>query len=528
MLSSSSFDRRSFIRAAAAAGLVVGVPTLASCAGDTGSAYLADAKPPVKPTGVLRVANNAEPQGLDPVISSGVADAGIFYNNVYETLLMFKPGVADVEPLLAESYQMSPDAREWTFRLKSGIKFHDGEPFTSSAMKKSYEHYVASASYSALPFGKAQFDDSDPLTFRITSAQPIPDMARFAANVAAISPKLLQAGSDAVKKNPVGTGPFRFVSYVPAQKVILEANPDYRGPGPYLERIEFPIIPDADARTAALRSKSVDLVMAASASSSQPLRNDRSLVVSENQIWKSSKLLMFNDAAPLDNPKVRQALAFSIDRQAIVKTILGGAASVDDGWTVPGIYGFQNPKMVYPYDPNRAKSLLAESGLPTPVSFTLAWFPEILGPEYGRAAQAIAAMAEKVGINITVKTVPTGDLSRVIATPAGAPRPWQAYLSYLGFNFGTAAHLLATKTLEKAWRYLDPTFLQLETQVLGTPDGPERLAQFAQIEENIAQNVPLISLWTHKQIDATSARVHGYQTSNTGERPRYGEVFLAD
>ncbi|MEU6644006.1 ABC transporter substrate-binding protein [Saccharomonospora sp. NPDC046836] len=528
----ADISRRGALRLGAAAGLgmTIGLPALTGCSLGSTPASRPSSTPPARPTGVLRVANNAEPQTLDPTVATNIADVGILMHNVYEGLVQYRGDTNELEPLLAEHFESSPDAREWIFRLRQGVTFHDGEPLTSSAVKASFDYAKASrGAYGYfLPDG-ATYDDSDPTVLRITTPTPFPDMARNVSVQKIISPKLIRAGATSIKRSPAGTGPFRFVSYRTAQSVVLEANQNYwrTGSGPYLERLEFLIIPDPDGRISALRSGSVDLVLKVTPTNSLGLRGDQNIVVTQNNSWTTSKIFLYTKTPPMDNLKLREALSYAIDRQALIKSILrdvGGESN--DSWVVPGLYGYHEPATTYPYDPDRARQLIAESGLPTPISINLAYSPDVGGPGE-QLAQAISGMVKEVGIDLTVVSKAGGELGKVHTSPGGNPRPWHAMLGGRTFITGSAAHCIALQCLERENQLEDPRLADLGKQVLNTANGPERLQLFADVEQRVAELAPMVTLYTEVALHAHRNTVQGFVPPQDGLLPSYGSVYLA-
>lgn len=523
-------NRRDFLRlsAFAGAGLVVGVPALAGCQSGSNTASSGAGTPPTTPTGVLRVANNGEPVSFDPAIGASVADTGITAHNVYESLVRYKGSTSDLEGVLATSFESSPDAREWLFHIRDGVVFHDGEPLTSSAAKASFEYAKSSAGAfgNFLPT-KAVYDDSDPHVLRVTVPTPFPDLARNLSVLRVVSPKLIHAGPAAVAKTPSGTGPFKFVSYTTAQTVVLEANPNYRGPGPYLQRVEFPIIPDADARVAALRSGSIDMVLRLAPQNAVSLRGTRDIEVVQNNSWAVGRLSLATKTAPLDNPKIRQALAHAIDRQALVKAVLGGVGgAIDDSWVAPGLYGCHPPAAAaYTYDQGLAKRLVAESGVATPIPLTIVWSPDE-GAQFGQMAQAIAGMLNPIGFNVDVRSVTLDQKNKVNTAAAGTARAWPAAVEGSRFITGTGAHPIALRFLQRNFQVDDQVLNSLQDRIMQTPNGPERLELFADLEQRISEVVPEVPLYSEVTLHALRKSVQGFVPPQDGILSNYGQTYV--
>lgn len=503
------------------AGLAIGAPTLAGCSGggEPTATGRAEVPPPSAPTGMLRPAHPKNPTSFDPSLADG-NDLRLAAN-IYEGLTRFKGDGSDVEGELAESFESSPDAREWVFRLKDGITFHDGEPLTSSAVKASFEYWRRDGT--TWPFvapGDATFDVSDPKTVRIATKAPFPEMARGATMIRIISPRLIAAGADAVNKRPAGTGPFKFASFKNSESIVLEANERYRGPGPYLESLEFRIIPDPSSRVAALRAGGVDLVTRMAPTDAVPLRSDRNFVVTEKQIWEQVYLIFFVDQSPANNLKVRQAIAHAIDRNAILKALFAGVGTVNDSVLPPGIYGYKEPVTKYPYDPQRARQLISESGLPTPINMEIFWH-EAFAVQIERVQTLISSMVKDVGINLGVKQLPITEIFKILGTKGKVP--YQGLSGGLGWLTGGPLYF-QTKYFRTNARF--HAVDDLSDKMLTTRDGPERQKLLADIQEEFAQQLPVIPLYTVTEVDAHKASVHGYSVPQDGNMYRFGEVYV--
>ena len=523
-------SRRTLLGWAAAlgAGLAIGSPVLSACSSRTPAGSDRQASPPARPTGVLKVAQNAAPGSLNPTLATGFTELG-FLASMYEPLVRFKGDSVELEGVLAESFESSPDAREWTFRIREGITFHDGEPLTSTAVKASFERYAATPGlWQTWVPAKATYDDSDSKVLRIVTEDPFPDLARNAAALYVVSPKLLAAGEDAVAKSPSGTGPFRFVSADPSEKIVLEANPAYRGPGPFVERIEMPVIPDPSARAAALRSGAVDVVRQMTPEDAAPLAKSDAFVVSKKAVGLTTHLWLNLDAEPTGNVKVRQAMSYAIDRRALIKAIWSGDARISDSVIPPSSYGHRAVERYSPQNLDRARQLIADSGLSTPVRMKAVWIAERGATRRDdRVLPAISAMLKEVGIEMTVRSIPLSEAGKPFAD-LDAAKPWEAVIFPVenGLNAGQVGFS------SKVFDYIcgtdeDARFQDLQRKLQTTPDGPERVKAAADIQEYVAEQQPTIQLFEPLVIDAHKRTVHGYQTPRDGMQSDFSTAYLS-
>lgn len=358
--------------------------------------------------GVLKVAFSADPAGFDPALGpSGMSHVVI--EQVYSTLMSLDPEAVPYADL-AESYEVSEDGLTYVFVLRDGVNFHNGDPLTAEDVKFTFDRLRAEDSgYSY----KSQIETIDTIdvvdarTVRFNLTTPTgPFLTYMAFPGSSIVPKkLLESGHD-LNAAPIGSGPFKFVSYQPRSMVKFEKNPEFYEEGkPYFDGMEFHLIPDVTALTNAVVSGNVHFT-------NEVPPKDWAMVSSAPGITGTTLegsryywLLMNNTVEPLDNPKVRQAIAHVINREAIVAaTFFGQAVPLLGGvipqwnWAYPDIHAF-NPKG----DVEKAKALLAEAGHADgfEISMTLASsFPAMVA-----MAPILQANLAQIGIKAEIKTM---------------------------------------------------------------------------------------------------------------------------
>ncbi|MGI9331892.1 MAG: ABC transporter substrate-binding protein [Gammaproteobacteria bacterium] len=332
--------------------------------GTLGSAATAQGKP----GGTLVAAFSADPAGFDPVRGpSGMSHVVI--EQVYSTLMALDPE-AKPYPELAESYDVSDDGLAYTFKLRQGVQFHNGDMLTAQDVKFSFDRLRApdsGYSYGAQVETIESVDvvDTHTVTFKL-SKRTGPFLIYMAFPGSSIVPKkAVEAGHD-LNAQPIGSGPFKFVSYQPRQAIVFEKHANYFQAGkPYFDRMEYRIIPDITALTNAVLSGEVNF-------STEIPPKDWAQVTSNPELTgvtlegsRYNWLLCNTGKPPLDNPKVRQAVAHAINREALVRGAFFGQATPILGGVVPqwnwaySDIQYFNPKG----DPDKAKALLAEAGL---------------------------------------------------------------------------------------------------------------------------------------------------------------------
>jgi peptide/nickel transport system substrate-binding protein len=342
-----------------------------------------------------------EPPVLDPTASAAAAVKEVTYGNIFQGLARITEH-GEVAPLLAKSWTISPDGLTYSFALQTGVTFHDGAPFDCSTVKFTYERAAGPDSTNSQ---KAFFEPiasiacPDPATAIITLKRPT---GLFLNNMASGDASMLSPTSVAGNKtNPIGTGPFVFKRWIKGDRVELERNPHYWGTPVKLASATFRFISDPSAATAAILAGDLDAFpLFPSPESLDTIRKDPrfAVVVGTTQ---GKTIMSINEARkPFDDVRVRRALAYAIDRNALIDA-LGGLGKPIGSHFIPGNPGYVDLVGAYPYDPEKAQKLLAEAGVKPGTEMTIKLPP----PGYARrGGEVIAAMLEQVGIK--AKLVP--------------------------------------------------------------------------------------------------------------------------
>ena len=329
-----------------------------------------------QPGGEITYGLSADPPNLDPQIDSGAA-ASTVKMLVYSTLARYWSG-GQVEPNLAESWEVSSDGLELMLNLRPGVTFHDGAPFTGEDVKASIERMQDEAIGATLQVEMGAIEEivlDDELTVRLRFAQPNPAMIEYLAqpDAAIMSKAFLDSGTDP-NTAMVGTGPFRFVSREPGVSTILERNETYFREGlPYLDRIVFVPYPDENTRVSALLGGEIDMADYVPWKDMQAVEDDPALKLALGQEAAFMCVIYNVTQAPFDNPLVRTALGYAYDRQAVVDAVFFGRGAPITGGVIPSSSWAYNADLegTYGYDPDRAKELLAEAGFADGFSVTL-------------------------------------------------------------------------------------------------------------------------------------------------------------
>ncbi|NUZ04208.1 ABC transporter substrate-binding protein [Piscinibacter koreensis] len=382
--------------------------TVAALAAFLGSAALLAAAPAEaqtrKDSVVLGMVLEPAP-GLDPTMAPAAAIGEIVHYNVLEGLVKINMD-GRITPLLAESWTIDPDGKLYTFRLRKNVKFHDGEAFDASDVRFTFERAKAAGSTNKAK--KAVFDNisridtPDPSTVIVVLNQADGNfLFRMGENTAVIlDPK--SAATTATR--PIGTGPFKFENWAKGSSLTLVKNDAWRDAASVkMKRVTFRFISDPAAQVAALLAGDVDAIPRLQAAESlKQFQNDPRFTVAIGGTEGKTILTINNKKKPFDDVRVRRAVAAAIDRKAIIDGALEGHGVPIGSHLVPSDAGYIDLTNVNPYNPERARALLKEAGVATPLNVTLTLPP----PQYARkGGEIIAAQLAKVGINAKIENV---------------------------------------------------------------------------------------------------------------------------
>ena len=345
-----------------------------------------------------------EPPGLDPTSGAAAAIGEIVHYNIFEGLTKIESDFS-VTPLLADKWSFSPDLKTLTFNLKKGVKFQDGEAFTSKDVKYAFERYAAKDSTNKdKPFFASieSIDAGDPdvvtLQFKAPSLEALFHLGQNTAVI--IDEK--SAATEATA--PIGTGPYKFAAWNKGSSVTLDAWDGFRDAAKIaIHHATFRIINDPSAQTAAVLAGDIDAFPRFGAIQSLPqIQADGRFEVSLGGTEGKTIVAINNKKPPLDNLKVRQAIAYAIDRKAIIDGAMSGLGTPIGSHLTPNDPGYIDLTGQYPHDPAKAKALLAEAGVKLPLQLTLTLPP----PDYARkGGEIVAAELGEVGIEAKIENV---------------------------------------------------------------------------------------------------------------------------
>ncbi len=472
---------------------------------------------PKKERTVFRIAVGIDPDTLDPVATT-TTTVGNMVDYVVETLVRIDRD-GNIQPLLAESWEVSEDGLTVTFYLRQGVKFHDGTPFNAEAVKFNIERMLdpdvrVPIRTPYTPIERVEVVDE--YTVRLYLKEPsAPLVSAFSWTTAGmISPASVEQFGNTYKnvQHPVGTGPYVFKERVKGERIVVEKFEDYWGEKPYYDVVEFRIVPEAATRESLLLAGQVDLIILPPAADIPALQQNPDVEVLLAPSDRTIFIAINNLDPVLKDKRVRQALNYAVDKQAIIDKVLFGAADLMDAPMAPSLFGYC-PVGEYPYDPDKAKALLKEAGYESLELNFIA--PTGRYVQDFQAAQAIAGYLAEVGINAPVSTM---DWPSYVATIVAPPEENTTQLHYLGW---APAYLDASQQmLQFLSTYAPPNGLatsfykneQVDELILKAQketDPEVRKELYCEASKIVWEEAPWIFLWVQRFPIVYSAKVTG-------------------
>jgi peptide/nickel transport system substrate-binding protein len=349
------------------------------------------------------LAMTLEPPGLDPTAGAASAIAEIVQYNIFETLTKINSD-GTVSPLLAEKWEVSPDLKTYTFTLRKGVKFQNGEPFNANAVRFSFERAGGEKSTNKDKRTFAMMDRVaviDDYTVVILNKQLDPDFLFLMGQATAIIVEPKSVDSNATK--PVGTGPYQLSAWAKGSSVTLTKWDGYRNAAAIkMKKVTFRFISDTAAQVAALLAGDVDAFVRVTPRSVPQFKGNAKFQVVVSGSRAKTILAINNKKKPLDDVRVRRAICAAIDRKAVIEGAADGYGAPIGSHYVPGAFGYVDTTGINPFNIDKAKALLAEAGVKTPLTLSLVLPPV---PYARQGGEVIAAQLAKIGIVAKIENV---------------------------------------------------------------------------------------------------------------------------
>ncbi len=472
--------------------------------------------------GTLRVAVPTTPTGYVVTQAGGLADV-VAEKLIQNGLTRYDEKTLQPVPALATEWKAESEARVWTFRLRSGVRWHDGRPFTAEDVKFTFDTLMNKDVRARMrgnmgPLEKVEV--VDPATVRFTFREPFAPFPVMVGYNAGILPKHLLAGQDPNNpadflKKPIGTGPFRFKEAVAGSHWLVEANPDYWEGRPALDQVALKVVPDVNAQVAQLKSGDLDLALI-QPKNMTALEGDPGVVVTTAR-QVNYYYVSLNGKDPLfTDVRVRQALNHAVDKPAIIRAVLRGHGEVATGPISPVLaWAYTRDVRQYPYDVARAKALLEEAGWKAGpdgvrqkdgkrLAITLTTSKGVLDGE--QLATVIQQYLQAVGAEARINLVEFGQL-----WTGWFKGEFQADVEYLITPPDPdLSGALGCNAPVNRFFYCNPRVDALFAQGRATTDPRARSAVYHQVQRELAENPPGIYLYYPLEVRAMSRSLKGF------------------
>lgn len=464
----------------------------------------------------IKFASPVDVSSLDPRNATGTTTAQILAH-IYSSLLKTDANGAIAKDL-AESYESVNDTT-WKFKLKEGITFHDGSKLTSEDVKYTIDTIKDKDKKFKLAsdFSFMTVNVTDELSFEIVTDQPFAALPLRLTYVKIIPKAYVErVGDEEFAKNPVGSGPYKFVERKKDEKVAMEAYENYFGGKPAVGKVTYLIIPEAAARIAALEAGEVDIISNVETSQVERLKSADNLDVIGNPTTRVIFIGMNTLIdSPLKNVKVRQALNYAVDKDAIIKGVLDGYGTQIATISTPQYEGYDSSIAPYEYDPEKAKQLLTEAGYPNGFELKLSVTSGYLNGQ--DVVQAIAAQLAEVGIKCTVREADSNTQREQIA--AGTVDP--LYMNGIGGPYSNIDLVtkLSFSTGERYSTYSNPDFDALRLKAAAIVDKNEAAELLSQLQQMAKDEAPAIFLYQQYGL-------YGYNKRVINWTPRVDEMIV--
>ncbi len=499
-------------------------------------------------SGILVYGSSGQPVNLE---SGNITDGNsiIVHNQIYNRLIEFKPGTTELQPGLATSWSASPDGKTWTFKLRQGVKFHDGTAFDANAVKFNVDRWWDKANPNGYRnagktyeiweqiFGGSKGEPNsllqnlvvpDQSTIQFVLKQPF---AAFPSTIASgyfgiASPTAIQkagASYGTPAAGAVGTGAFVFKEWRSGDRIVLEKNPNYWNAGfPKSNQLVMRFITDPAARLAQLRAGQLDFTVDLAPDQKAEIDRDSNLTAVSRPSFNVGYLALNPTDKPLSDVRVRQAIAHAINRPAIVKAFWGDLAESTPHFVPSTLAWAQSPALKdYDYNPQKAKELLRQAGYPNGFEMDL-WYMPVSRPYFPTPkpiAEAFAADLNAVGIRASLKTKdwtayiadrikPPGYQSFMMGWTGDYGDPDTFYYPHFGIG--------GTKDIGN-WK--NDRILQALDQARLTADQSARSKLYAEVDEILHREVVRLPIVHSKPLLVSRKSINGWLPSPLGTEP---------
>jgi peptide/nickel transport system substrate-binding protein len=510
--------------------------------------------------GTLVFGAEADPVVLDGALVSDGTSIRILYQ-IYEGLTALKPGTSEVIPSLATDWETSQDGLTWTFNLRDGVKFHDGEPFNAEAVCFNFNRWYnfpaafqnANVSYywqygfgggfakptEGAPTPKDSLykscEAADDLTVKLHLNRPsstvlstltLPSLSigspkalkEFGADQGSVDKEgVLRPSGTYGTQHPTGTGPFKFESWTRGDRLVLVRNDDYWGDQAKVEKVIFRPIPDNAARLQALQTGEIQGYDLVEPQDVDTIKGDDQLQLLERPPFNVGYVGLNQSKPPMDKLEVRQAVAYALNRQQVVTSFYGGRGVVAKEFMPKEIFGYADDVKTYAYDPAKSKQLLQKAGLTLPVEVEF-WYPTDVSRDYmpdpKRNFEAFASDLNKAGFKVKPRSAPWSPDYTDLVDGGKA----QMYLIGWIADFADPDNFIGTFFQDPGpdWGFKNPEISGLLDKAEAETDEAKRTELYQEANRKIMEFLPGVPYVHAKAALGFQSKVDGYVPSPVG------------
>ncbi len=496
--------------------------------------------------------SEGSPEGFDPALYTSGTTFDASARPIYNRLVEFTPGTTQIEPGLAESWDVSADGLEYTFHLRAGVKFHSNDSFTPSRdmnaddvifsferqQKEDNPYYTVSGGTweyfqgMSMPDLIKEIVKVDDLTVKFVLNRPeAPMLANMAMDFASIMSKeyadaMLAAGTpEMLNQAPIGTGPFQFVAYQKDAVIRYAANADYWAGKAAIDDLVFAITPDASVRYQKLQANECQVAPYPNPADIDAMKANADLQMLEQQGLNVGYLAFNTQQPPFDNPEVRRAISMAIDKQAILDVVFQGAGMVAKNPIPPTIWSYNDAVQDYAFDPAAAKAMLEAAGV-TDLSMKIWAMPvqRPYNPNARRMAELMQADLANVGVNVEIVSYEWGEY---LSLSKATDRDGAVLLGWTGDN-GDPDNFLAVLLGcdgvggSNRAQWCNPEFEDLIQRAKVTSDVAERTALYEEAQVVFKREAPWVTIAHSVVFMPLRKEVTGYVMNPLGGHSFYG------
>lgn len=505
---------------------------LAGCSSNTATEPAKDEKQSEQPATAskneITIGVVGDPHNWDP-IDTFLLDWSTIATSVFEGLVDRTVDLK-IQPGLAESWQFLDD-QTLQFKLRQGVQFHNGEPFNAEAVKFTFDRLLGEegkkgpqqANYTSIDH--VEIVDEYTVNFILKTKDPVllTKLAGYGGVI--VPPKYIQEkGDEYFNEHPVGTGPFKMTTYEKDNKVVLEKNENYWKEGlPKLDKVTFRIIPEATTRLAELQTGAIDVMKAVAISQAATVEKEEKVDLVPVGAPTVYSIRFDTSKPPVDNPKVREAIALAIDADTIIETVLNGYGKRISTFQSEMSFG-NDPSLPFrEFNPEKAKQLLKEAGVKEGTALDF-YFP---GNDaiFKEVAQAVQIYLKDVGIQVNINPVDSSTFISDLIPNGKAGHMYRQGWGGWTLDFDNTAYLLYHKG--EFWNpdFYDEKVEQYLAEERSTFDEAKRLEAFKKLDARLYELVPDVPLYQSVNLWAVSKKVKGF-TPPADERIRLEEVTV--